>query len=208
MADRGKSRFDRIGCAYALPMLGGEIEESHEFGSVFLQTQRCLGVFGLVGLDEQIEGLLRIFFGLRLPNVVDRGFGLWLRQVGQAIEHVHRLVLPAPLLPAVGYTSSSAAQNPHSAIPDGQLGCVHSPIFETEKNLTPALGAFTHAVLNRQKPLLATSCYSNNYKGAELVIFAAKAAVNAVCPDINDRLVIKRSVLPVIVFLRPITLEP
>jgi len=35
---------------------GGEVEECHEFSSVFLQGQRRFGVFGLVGFDEQIEG--------------------------------------------------------------------------------------------------------------------------------------------------------
>ena len=46
---------------------------------VFLQAQPRLGVFRLIGFDEQIECLFCIRFGLGLPNAVYRGFGLWLR---------------------------------------------------------------------------------------------------------------------------------
>ena len=59
-------------------MLGEEVEECHEFGPVFLQAQRRLGIFAFVDFDEQIERLFRIIFGLILPDVVDRRFGLWL----------------------------------------------------------------------------------------------------------------------------------
>ena len=77
MADGVEGGLNRIAGADALPMLSWEVEERHEFGSIFLQAQRRLGILGLVGFDEQIQGLLRILFGLGLPNVVDRGFGLW-----------------------------------------------------------------------------------------------------------------------------------
>ncbi|MFT5866958.1 MAG: hypothetical protein ACI82I_002713, partial [Gammaproteobacteria bacterium] len=51
-------------------MLGGEVKECHELFAVSLQAQHRLGVFGLVDCDEQIERLLRIIFGLGLPDVV------------------------------------------------------------------------------------------------------------------------------------------
>ena len=57
-------------------MLGWKVEECHEFGAVFLQAQRRLGVLWLVGFDEQIKGFFRIFFRLGLPDIVDRSFGL------------------------------------------------------------------------------------------------------------------------------------
>ncbi len=66
-------------------MLGREIEECHELLAVFLKAQRSLGVFGLVGFDEQIKGLDRIVLGFCLPDIMDSGFGLWLRQLGKAI---------------------------------------------------------------------------------------------------------------------------
>ena len=79
MPDRSEGGFNRVAGTYALPMLGWKVEEGHEFLTVLLQAQRCFGILGFIGFDEQIEGLLRIFFGLSLPNVVDRSFGfrLW-----------------------------------------------------------------------------------------------------------------------------------
>ena len=78
MSDRGEGRFNWVAVTDALPMLGGEVEECHEFFAVFLQAQRRLGIFGFVDFDEQIERLFRIIFGLSLPDVVDRRLGLWL----------------------------------------------------------------------------------------------------------------------------------
>ena len=61
----------------ALPMLSREVEECHKLLAVFLQTQRCFRVFGLVGFDEQIKCLLGISLGLSLPDIMDRGFGFF-----------------------------------------------------------------------------------------------------------------------------------
>ena len=98
MPDCGERGLDWITGADALPMLGGEVEECHEFLTVFLQAKRRLGIFGLVGLDEQIKGLLGISLGLSLPDIVYRGFGFWLGQRGKAVEHIHGFVLPAALM--------------------------------------------------------------------------------------------------------------
>ena len=81
MADRGEGGFNWIGSANTLPMLSWKVEECHELLAVLLQTQRRLWVFSLVRFDEQIEGLLRVLFGLSLSNVVDCGCGLWLGQL-------------------------------------------------------------------------------------------------------------------------------
>ena len=70
MADGREGGFNWIAGADALSMLGGKVEECHEFGPILLQTQRRLGVFGLIYFDEQIERLLRIIFGLGLPTTI------------------------------------------------------------------------------------------------------------------------------------------
>ena len=48
-------------------MLGGEAEKCHEFFTVFLQAQRRLEIFWVVGFDEQIKGLVCIVLRLGLP---------------------------------------------------------------------------------------------------------------------------------------------
>jgi len=130
VADRGEGGFNWITGADALPMLSREVEECHELGPIFLQAQRRLGVFGFIDFDEQIECLLCMVLGLSLPDVVDRGFGLWLRQLGQAVEHVHRFVLPTPLLAGRGIDLIHGSPKLHGSIPDSQLGRIHSSTFE------------------------------------------------------------------------------
>ena len=84
---------------------------------------------------------------------------------------------------------------------------MNAPAFEAEKYLAPALGALAHPVLDCQEPFLAKGGDANNDKGAELVILAPKAAVDAVGPDIDDGLIIESCLFPAVVFLGPIALE-
>ena len=119
----------------------------------------------------------------REGDVVDRGLGLWLRQFGKAIQHVHRFVLPAPLVTGLGVNLIHGRPEAHGTVSDSQFWGIHSPALEAEKNFAPALSGHAHPVNNRQEPFLATRRHANNHKGAELVILASKAAVDAVrCP--------------------------
>ena len=56
--------------------------------------------------------------------------------------------------------------------------------------MLPALRRLSHPVLDGQKALLAAGRDAKNYKGAELVILAPKAAIEAVSPDIDDWFVV------------------
>ena len=204
MSDRGEGGHNRIAGADALPVLCRKIEECHELFTILLQSQRSLGVLCFIGFDEQIKGLDSIILGLSLPDVVDRGLGLWLRQFGNAIQHVHRFVPPAALVTGLGANLIHGHPEAHGTVPDGQLWGIHSP--EAEKNFAPALTGFAHPVLYGQEAFLATGRHVNNHKGAERVILASKAAVNAVSADIEDRLVIDRSAFTAVLFLGPIPL--
>jgi len=68
----------------------------------------------------------------RAMDIVYGSFSLWLRQFGQAVEHVHRLVLPAPLLAGRGVDLIHGSPEPHCAVPDSQFGGIHTPAFEAE----------------------------------------------------------------------------
>jgi len=87
------------------------------------------------------------------------------------------------------------------------FGAVNPRLLSVSKNLAPALSRLAPPILNGQEPFLATRRYANNYKGAELVILAPKAAVDTVSPDIIDRLVTQRSLSPAVVLFCPIALE-
>ena len=144
----------------------------------------------------------------REGDVVDRGLGLWLRQLGQAIENIHHFVLPAPLMAGRGIDLIHGSPEAHGTIANGQLGRIHPPAFKAEQNLAPTLRGLAHPVLNGQEPLLATGCDANNHKGAELIIFASKATVDAVGPDVDQRFILQLCLSPAVVFLGPITLQP
>ena len=137
-----------------------------------------------------------------------RGFGLWLRQLWQAIEHVHRFVLPTPLLAGRGIDLIHGSPKPHGTVPNGQLGRIHLSTFEAKQNLAPTLGGLAHPVLDCLKAFLATGCYPNNHKGAELVSLAPKAAVDTISPDVDDWLIVQFRFSPAVVFCGPIALKP
>ena len=81
MPNRGKSGFNRIAGAAALPMLGGAVEECYEFSPILLQAQCRFGLFGFVDFDEQIKGLVRVVLGRDPPDIVYASFTLWLGAV-------------------------------------------------------------------------------------------------------------------------------
>ena len=81
MTNRGKSGFNRIAGAAALPMLGGAVEECYEFSPILLQAQCRFGLFRFVGFDEQIKGLVRVVLGRGPPDIVYASFSLWLGAV-------------------------------------------------------------------------------------------------------------------------------
>jgi hypothetical protein len=139
---------------------------------------------------------------------VDRGLGLWLRQLGQAVENIHRFVLPASLLATLRIHLLQRRPKSHGTVSDGQFGRVHSSAFEAKQDLAPTLDGLAHPILDCQEPFLTTSRYPNNHKGAQLVVLAPKAAMDAVSPDIDDWLVIKGSIPPAVVLLCSIALEP
>ena len=147
-----------------------------------------------------------IGLGLSLPDIVYRGFGFWLGQRGKAVEHIHGFVLPAALMAGLRKYLIHGSPEPHGTISDGQFRRIHATVLELDQNLAPALSAFAHAVLNRQKLLFATGRHPNDNKGTELVILTPKAAVNAVSPDVDDWFVVHFRRPPVIVFVGPIAL--
>ena len=147
MADHGEGGFNWITGADALPMLSWEVKECPELSPIFLQAQRRLRIFEFIDFDEQIKGLVCIVLGLSLPHVVDRVFGLWLRQLGQAVEHVHLFVLPTPLLAGRGIDLIQCRPKPHGTVSDSQLGGIHPSAFEVEQNLAPTLCGLANPIL-------------------------------------------------------------
>ena len=79
-------------------MLGREVVKGQENFSILRQTLDGLRVFCLVGFQEQVERLVRMFSGVGHPDLMQFLFRLGLQTLGHFIKDVGRLVDPAALL--------------------------------------------------------------------------------------------------------------
>lgn len=53
--------------------------------------------------------------------------GYWLGELGQAIQHIHGFVLPAPLLADQRKHFFQRGPEPHGSVSDSQFWRVHAP---------------------------------------------------------------------------------
>ena len=98
MAYRAKGGFNRVGCSQALPVLGREVIEYQQFLTVFFKASRRFRILGLIGLHTQVEHRFGLLSGLRLPDLMQRFFGLGLRSLEQGIQYITGLMHPATLV--------------------------------------------------------------------------------------------------------------
>ena len=80
------------------PMLRREVVEGHEDVSILGEAAASRLVLGTVLLQEVVEGLGRHLPGLGQPDLVKGALSRRLESPRHLVEHVGRLVNPAPLL--------------------------------------------------------------------------------------------------------------
>lgn len=208
VADRGEGTLDWIGRSDALPMLGREVVEGQQLVPVLFQAFGGLGVFRLVSLDEEVEPLHRIGAGFGLPDVMEHLPGLGLRQLGQVIQDVARLVDPAPLLPRRGEDLLQCGPEAHCPVTDRQFRRRETAGLEREQHLAPALGGFAHAVVDCEEMLLATGIYADHHEGAEPVLGPTQPAIDTVHPDVDPVIAAQIALTPVGILRCPFRLQP
>lgn len=74
-----------------------ECVERQQLVPIFLQTGRRLRIFGLIGLQKEVEGVFRFRLRLRLPDVPQRLFRLGLNTLWEGIQDIARLMAPTAL---------------------------------------------------------------------------------------------------------------
>ena len=79
-------------------MFGREVVEDEQPVPVLDKALDRLVVLRAIGLNEEVEGGLRVGLGLGHPDVLEMALGPGLLGFGNLVEHVDRLVHPAPLL--------------------------------------------------------------------------------------------------------------
>ena len=104
-----------------LPVLGRDVVEGQLSIPVFGQTFDRLVILGSVGLDEEVEGVLGIGPGLGDPDVLEMGFRLALKALGQLVEHVGGLVDPAALLAGLAVDLAERRPETECAVAHGQF---------------------------------------------------------------------------------------
>ncbi len=87
-----------------------------------VQAESGLGVFRLVGPEEQIKGLLSLCPGIGLPDHLQRLFRLRLNRIWQTVQYVHGLVHAAALLTGVGIGSLRRRPKPMAPSPIANSG--------------------------------------------------------------------------------------
>src|SRR5690349_19393117 len=89
--------LDRIGSPQVNPVLSREVVEGQQLLTIFLEALRRLGVLGLIGLDEKVEGLVSMRTRVGHPDLMELLFGTGLQALRQLVDDVTTLVEPAPL---------------------------------------------------------------------------------------------------------------
>ena len=106
-ADRGEGALDGIGRPQVAPVLSGEVVEGQEDVAVLREAVARPLVLRTVLLQEVVEGFGRRIPGLGEPDLVKVALRLRLESLRHLVEHVGRLVTPAPKDSPVNGTSAT-----------------------------------------------------------------------------------------------------
>jgi len=96
------------------------------------------------------------------------------RDLGHLVEHVDRLVHPAPLLASLAIDFTQRPPKSQGAVADGQLGAdLQTAAFEVEQQFAPALRAFTITVDQSDDVLVSLGVGGDDHQHALLVVIEA-----------------------------------
>ena len=79
-----------------------------------------------------------------------------------------------------------ATHTPMAPSPIANWGAFSPRIVRRSRTSRQLWVDLAHLIFNGQEPPLATGCEPNDHKGAEFVVFAAYATVDAVSPDLGN----------------------
>ncbi len=140
---------------------------------------------------------------------MQRRLGLGLQGFRKVVEHVRRLVHPAPLLPGFGKDFPDGRPESERTIAHRELrGDRQAAALEPEEHLSPALFGFAHPVLDRQELLLAELVHADDHQRAQPLVFGPEPRIDPIDPHVHPAVAIKFRAAPLPVLLHPATLEP
>ncbi len=137
---------------------------------------------------------------------------LCLEGLGHLVEHVGRLVNPAPLLPRRRIDLPESGPEAECPVTNGELRRLREPpLLEIEEQLLPTLLALTDAVDDGDQFLTAFGRGSHEDEQALLLValvFQPHVDVDAVGPDVDVLLAREIATAPLLVLLAPLLLQP
>ncbi len=108
-------------------MFGRKVVEGQQLFPIFPQAFARFLIFGIVFLQEVIEGCLGVCFRFRLPDFVDVTFGFRLNALGHFVQHVGRLVDPTTLLLRFREYLSQSRPEAECSVTHRDLRCRRQP---------------------------------------------------------------------------------
>ena len=117
-------------------MLGREVVERQQLHPVLLQAIRRPRPLALMHLDEVVEGAGGVCSGCAHPDLVQHRLRRRLLVLGQLVQHVHRLMHPAALIPGPRKDLRERDPEPQRAISSRQLrSLVLSAILQVQQQV-------------------------------------------------------------------------
>ena len=135
-------------------MLGREIEEGQQLVCVIGDLRGSLGVLGAVGGGEVLDRLLRVLAVFGVTDLRQRLARRGLGRCGQAVQDIHRLVHPVPLLFGLGEHLPQRGPEPPCPVAGRQHRRAHAPPLGVAQQPGPGLGRLAVPVGQRDQLLL------------------------------------------------------
>jgi len=185
-------------------MLGGEVVERQQSVPVFVEALGRFGVLGLVGLEEQVKRLVRLFSGIGHPDLMNHVFGVRLDTLGQLVQHVGHLVHPTALFPGLGKDLRQCLPETKHPVASGELGIDHQPTcFHIQQKFLSRLFALTKAVMHGNQLFFPFSGSAHQHQDALPIFFQADVEVDAIGPHIDVLLSLQAALVPLTILFLP-----
>ena len=108
-----------------------------------------------------------------------------MQALGQGVEHIGRLVNPAPLYPSLREHLAQGRPEPQGAVTDGHYRRGQAPLLEAAEHLRPAVGGLPVPVGDRNELLGPVGADPHDDQATQPVLLQADVEVDPVGPPVH-----------------------
>src|SRR6516164_11486971 len=121
MPDGGEYALNRVRGAQVVPMLGRKVEEGEQGLAVLRQAGHRLVVLGTVFVGEGVDSRFSFRAGWRAVDLAQVGLHVDLDRESDLVQHVHRFVHPAALVPSARKDLLERLPQAETTVTDGEV---------------------------------------------------------------------------------------